>query len=76
MEEIDNKIETIIEVRQEEEDQIEVRVISAQPEVILIPLEEIKQDKTLTSLKETIQMESTNLQIIQQEETITPIEEI
>lgn len=76
MEEIDNKIETIIEVRQEEEDQIEVRVISAQPEVILIPLEVIKQDKTLTSLKETIQMESTNLQIIQQEETITPIEEI
>ena len=75
MEEIDNRIETIIEVRQEEEDQIEVRVISAQPEVILIPLEVIKQDKTLTSLKETIQMESTNLQIIQQEETITPIEE-
>lgn len=76
MEEIDNRIETTIEVRQEEEDQIEVRVISAQPEVILIPLEVIKQDKTLTSLKETIQMESTNLQIIQQEETITPIEEI
>ena len=76
MEEIDNRIETTIEVRQEEEDQIEVRVISAQPEVILILLEVIKQDKTLTSLKETIQMESTNLQIIQQEETITPIEEI